>query len=149
MRRWSFFVYSVLCHLRFLATFAYMAGFAGNFLVAKSIDSAPADFLYAVGVDLMLVGLFALQHSIMARPWKANLDAAGLATDQAERVRTYFMRRRLRADVAVAGIETVVSEVQRPVRRGLLWRLFAAGWLLVFAASLMINHFDLFGTRQV
>src|SRR5262249_39668107 len=47
------------------------------------------------------------------------------------------------------GIDAVVWDVQQPVGVGVVWGLFAAGWLLVFAASLMINHFDLFGTRQV
>src|SRR5258708_11310447 len=68
MRRWGFLIYGVSCHLMFLATFAYMAGFVGNFWVPKAIDSAPADGLRAAGIDLMLIGLFGLQHSIMARP---------------------------------------------------------------------------------
>src|SRR5437870_2767307 len=69
MRRWSFFVYGVFCHLLFLVTFAYMAGFVGNFLVPRSLDSAPADCLRAVGFDIILIGLFGLQHSTMARSW--------------------------------------------------------------------------------
>ena len=69
MRRWSFFVYGVICHLLFLATFAYMIGFVGNLLVPNTIDSAPADVLSAVGINLLLIALFGLQHSIMARPW--------------------------------------------------------------------------------
>src|ERR1700676_2170948 len=69
MRRWSFFVYGVFCHILFFVTFAYMAGFVGNLLVAKSIDSAPADGVGAVGFNLLLIGLWGLQHSIMARPW--------------------------------------------------------------------------------
>src|SRR5262245_34713750 len=68
MRRWSFFVYGGFCHLPFVARFAYMAGFVGNFLVPKSLDSAPSDSLGAVGLDILLIGLFGLQHSIMARP---------------------------------------------------------------------------------
>src|SRR3954465_15854573 len=69
MRRWSFFVYGVFCHLLFLGAFAWMAGFVGNLLVPKSLDSTPANDLFAVGVDLCLIGLFGLQHSLMARPW--------------------------------------------------------------------------------
>src|SRR5215470_9118209 len=69
MKRWLFFLYGVACHLMFLVTYAYMAGFVGNFLAPKSIDSAPADSVTsAVVVDLLLLALFALQHSIMARP---------------------------------------------------------------------------------
>lgn len=52
MKRWSFFVYGVGCHLLFLATYAYMAGFVGNFLIPRTIDSNPADLLAAAGIDL-------------------------------------------------------------------------------------------------
>lgn len=69
MRRWSYFAYGVFCHLLFLAIYVYMAGFVGNILVPKSIDSATGSGLWAVGIDVALVALFGLQHSIMARPW--------------------------------------------------------------------------------
>src|SRR5262245_39607957 len=69
MRRWSFFVYGVVCHLLFLATFACLAGFVGNLLVPRSIDTATVSPGWALLIDLGLIALFALQHSIMARPW--------------------------------------------------------------------------------
>jgi protein-S-isoprenylcysteine O-methyltransferase Ste14 len=150
MRRWSFFVYGVLCHLLFLATFAYMAGFVGNLQVPKSVDSAPAGGLGAVGCDLLLMGLFGLQHSVMARPWfKRNWTR--LVPQPIERstyclascAALFFLMWQWR------GLDALVWNVQHPVGRGLLWGLFAAGWLLTPAVSLMINHFDLFGTRQV
>ena len=150
MRRWGFFVYGVCCHLLFLATFAYMAGFVGNLLVPISIDSAPADSLRAAGLDILLLGLFGLQHSIMARPWFKRLWTR-LVPQPIERS-TYVL-----ISCAVLfflmwqwrGLTAVIWDVKHPAGRGLLWGLFAAGWLLVPAVSLMINHFDLFGTRQV
>ena len=150
MRRWSFFVYGVFCHLLFLATFAYMAGFVGNFLVPKSIDSDPTNDLGAAGFDVLLIGLFGLQHSIMARPWFKRTWTQ-LVPQPIERstycllscVVTFFLMWQWR------GLDAVIWDVQHPAGRWLLWGLFAAGWLLIPAVSLMINHFDLFGTRQV
>jgi protein-S-isoprenylcysteine O-methyltransferase Ste14 len=150
MRRWTFFVYGVFCHLLFLATFAYMAGFVGNFLVPKSIDSAPTDWPRAVGVDLLLIALFGLQHSIMARPWFKRRWTR-LVPQPIERS-TYVLISCVVTGLLMwqwRGIDTVIWDARHPVGRGLLWALFAAGWLLVPAASLMIDHFDLFGTRQV
>ncbi len=150
MRRWSFFVYGVFCYLLFQANYACLAGFVGNFLVPKSIDSAPTDHLYAVGIDLLLIGLFGLQHSLMARPWfKRNWTR--LVPQPIERstyvliscVATFFLMWQWR------GLTAVIWDVQDSVGRGLLWGLFAAGWLSVPAVSLTINHFDLFGLRQV
>jgi methanethiol S-methyltransferase len=150
MRRWIFFAYGVFCHLLFLATFAYMAGFVGNFWVAKSIDSAPDESLWAAGVNLLLIGLFGLQHSIMARP-RFKDHWTRVIPQPIERstyvlisiVVTLFLMWQWR------GLDTLIWDVTHPVARGLLWGLFAVGWLLVFAATLMIDHFDLFGTRQV
>jgi protein-S-isoprenylcysteine O-methyltransferase Ste14 len=150
MRRWSFFVYGIFSHLLFLATYAYMTGFVGNLLVPKSIDSAPADGLRAVGADLLLIALFGVQHSIMARPWFKRIWTR-LVPQPIERstyvliscVLLFFLMWQWRS------LDAIIWDVQQRLGRGLLWGLFAAGWLLVPAASLMINHFDLFGTRQV
>src|SRR5262245_51522937 len=73
MRRWLFFAYGVFCHLLFLATFALLAAFVGNFLTPKSIDSPSTSPLTDVGLNLLWLGLFAAQHSIMARPWFKKL----------------------------------------------------------------------------
>jgi protein-S-isoprenylcysteine O-methyltransferase Ste14 len=150
MRRWSFFVYGTFCYLLFLATYVYLAGFVGNFLVPRSIDSAPADELGAIGLDIVLIGLFALQHSIMARPWFKRRWTQ-LVPEPIERstyvlfscIALYFLMWQWR------GVGTIVWNVQNPLGRGLLWGLFAAGWALVPTVTLMINHFDLFGARQV
>lgn len=150
MRRWSFFAYGVFCHLLFLVTFAYMAGFVGNLFVPKSIDSVPADPRFAVGIDLALIGLFALQHSVMARPGFKHLWTR-LVPPPIERS-TYVLISCLVTALLMwqwRGIDVVIWDVQEPVGRWLLWGLFAVGWLMVPLASLMIDHFDLFGTRQV
>lgn len=150
MQRRSFFVYGVVCHLLFLATFAYMAGFVGYFLIPKSINSAPAGFLHAVRIDLLMIGLFGLQHSLMARSWFKHywtrLIPQPIESSTSVLLScavTFFLMWQWQ------GLDAIVWNVFHPVERGLLWRLFAAGWLLVFVVSLMINPFDLFGTRQV
>src|SRR6478752_5146668 len=69
MKRWLFFIYGVSSYLFFFATYAYLAGFVGNFLVPKSIDfPAVSPTAAAVAINVLLLGLFAAQHSIMARP---------------------------------------------------------------------------------
>ncbi len=150
MRRWSFFFYGVFAHLLFFVIFAYMAGFVGNFLVPKSIDSAPFNDLSAIVIDILLIALFGLQHSIMARPWFKRYWTR-IVPQPIERS-TYVLVSNAVSALLMwqwRSLDATVWDVQQPVARTLLWALFAAGWLLVPSASLMINHFDLFGTRQV
>jgi protein-S-isoprenylcysteine O-methyltransferase Ste14 len=150
MKRWSFFVYGVFCHLLFLATFAYLAGFVGNLWVPKSIDSASDGLLYALGINMLLLIGFGMQHSIMARPWFKRWWTR-LVPAVIERS-TYVLVSCLATFVLIwqwRGIDVVVWDVQHPVGQGILWALFAAGWLMIPLVSLMIHHFDLFGTRQV
>jgi methanethiol S-methyltransferase len=151
MRRWLYFAYGVINHLLFLATFAYMAGFVGNFLVPKSIDSpTAAPTGVAILIDLLLLALFAAQHSIMARPAFKRVWTR-IVPEPIERS-TYVLVSNVVTILLMwqwRGIDHVVWHAEQPLVRGLLWALFAVGWLLVPAATLLINHFDLFGTRQV
>jgi methanethiol S-methyltransferase len=151
MKRWLFFLYGVACHLSFLGTYAYMAGFVGNLLVPKSIDS-PAGSLTAgaVVVNLLLMGLFALQHSVMARPGFKRVWTR-VIPKPIERS-TYVLLSCVVTIIVMwqwRGIGAVVWDLQQPVARAVVWGLFAIGWLMVPAVSLLIDHFDLFGTRQV
>lgn len=151
MKRSLYFVYGVACHLLFLATFAYMAGFVGNLLVPKSIDSAPPGPVgTSVLVDLLLLALFAVQHSVMARP--AFKQVWTRIVPQPVERSTYVLFSCLVTAVLMwqwRTIDVVLWDIPTPVLRTFAWILFAAGWLLVPAVTLLINHFDLFGTRQV
>ncbi len=151
LKRMVFFTYGVIGHLLFLATYAWLAGFVGNLVVPRSVDSpSTASVPLAVAIDLGLIVLFGLQHSIMARPgFKAVWT----------RVVPQSIERSTYVYVACAltmllmwqwqSIDVVVWNVQNPAGRWLLHGLFACGWLMVPAVSMMISHCDLFGTRQV
>lgn len=151
MRRWAYLSYGVTGHLVFLGVYAWFAGFVGNILVPKSIDS-PADVSApaAWAINLALVAAFGLQHSIMARPgfkaWWTRFVPAAI-----ERSTYVWISNLLVIALMVfwQGMNATIWDIQQPLGRGMAWAVFAAGWLLVPATSLMINHFDLFGTRQV
>jgi protein-S-isoprenylcysteine O-methyltransferase Ste14 len=151
MKRWVFYTYGVTCHLLFFATFAYLLGFVGNVWMPKTIDSSPSGSIAtAVAIDLPLIAAFGLQHSIMARPAFKRIWTR-IIPQPIERS-TYVLASCLVTFVLVwqwQAVDVAIWDVRHPVARSLLWGLFATGWLLVPAASLMIDHFDLFGTRQV
>lgn len=151
MKRWLFFAYGVAGHVTFLAIYVYMAGFVGNLLVPKSIDAPASDpTAQAMAINLLLVTIFVLQHSVMARPAFKRLWTR-LVPQPIERATYVWM-----ANAATIllmwqwrPIDAIVWDAEQPVVRGMLWSLFVAGWLAVPLVSLMISHFDLFGTRQV
>jgi protein-S-isoprenylcysteine O-methyltransferase Ste14 len=151
MKRWLFFAYGIACHLLFLATYAWFCGFTGNLLVPKSIDSPTGGpVAVAAAINLALLLVFGVQHSIMARPAFKRVWTR-LIPKPIERS-TYVLVSCLVTVLLIwqwRAIDIAVWDVQNPLGRGVLWALFAGGWLLVPAVSFMIDHFDLFGTRQV
>jgi methanethiol S-methyltransferase len=152
MKKFAYFVYGVVCHLLFLITFAYLAGFVGNLLVPTSIDAPAAEgsIVSAVAIDLLLLAVFAAQHSIMARPAFKRVWTRIIPTE-IERS-TYVLLSCVVVGLLVwqwRPIPLVIWHVSHPLAWWLAAILFAAGWLAVPVVSLMISHFDLFGTRQV
>ncbi len=145
------FIYGIVSYALGVASLLYLICFVGNIVVPKTIDSAPVAALApAVVVDLILLALFALQHSVMARPgFKERWTR--FVPKPAERS-TYV----LFTGLAVAllcwqwqPIPGAVWNVEGAMGKGLLEGLFWLGWVIVFASTFMINHFDLFGLRQV
>jgi protein-S-isoprenylcysteine O-methyltransferase Ste14 len=151
MRRRLFFIYGATAYLLFLAIYAYMAGFLGNYWVPKSIDSASGEpVATAVLINLALLALFGVQHSVMARPAFKRIWTR-IIPEPIERS-TYMMASNAATILLMwqwRGMDQVVWHVDEPVLRAAIWSLFAAGWLLVPATTMMIHHFDLFGMRQV
>ncbi len=144
-------VYGLFCYLVFLASFLYAIGFIGDIGVPKTIDSSPSVYMpEALVINLVLLGLFAMQHSVMARP---NFKAVWtrLVPRVAERS-TYVLISSLLLGLICwkwQAIPAVVWDVSSPILKTLLVALFASGWLILLLSTFMINHFDLFGLRQV
>jgi len=151
MNRVLAFLYGVVCYLAFLGTILYAIGFVDGLLVPKFIDSAPTVPLgQALLVDALLLGLFAVQHSVMARQGFKSVWTK--IVPQAIERSTYV----LFASLALIflfwkwePIGGVVWDIETPAIRVALLALSLAGWALVFVSTFLINHFDLFGLRQV
>ncbi|MBV8856372.1 MAG: isoprenylcysteine carboxylmethyltransferase family protein [Acidobacteria bacterium] len=151
LARATVFIYGVLCYLVFFATFLYAMGFVGGLYVPKSIDSgAQGSLPAALLIDAGLLGLFAVQHSLMARPWFKRAWTR-VVPEAAERS-TYVLFSSLALLLLfwqwrpVGGV--VWSVGGRAGRLG-VYGLYLFGWLLLLASTFMIDHFDLFGLRQV
>lgn len=151
LRRLTTFIYGLLCYLLFFGTFLYAIGFIGNILVPKSIDSGRTGSLgEALLIDTGLLLLFAVQHSVMARPWFKR-GWTRFVPKPAERS-TYVLLSSLALLLLFwqwRPIGGVVWTVEQPALQTVLYGLFAIGWGLVLASTFLINHFDLFGLRQV
>lgn len=145
------FAYGTLSYLVFLGVFVHLIGFVGDILVPKSIDSASATSLpMAVGFDVALLALFAVQHSVMARQgfkrWWTRIVPRHLERS------TYVLAASVVLAVVMWGwqpIAGVVWSVESPIGAATLQGVFWAGWGMVLLSTFLIDHFRLFGLKQV
>lgn len=144
-------MYGVFCYAVFLASLLYAIAFIGDFVVPKTIDSGPGVAMpEALAINLALLGFFAVQHSVMARQgFKAVWTR--MVPRVVERSTYVLISSLLLALICWKwqAIPTVVWDIGSPVLRMLMLALFALGWLILLLSTFMINHFDLFGLRQV
>ena len=151
MSRFLALLYGVACYSVFLVTFLYAIVFVAGFGAPKHIDNGlAAPFLVALVIDLVLLSLFAVQHSGMARPafkrWWTKFVPQPIERS------TYV----LVSSLALAllfwqwrPLSPLIWNVENETVRAALYGVSALGWLMVLSGTFLINHFDLFGLRQV
>ena len=153
MQRVSYAIFAIIAYLVFLATFLYLIGFvAGAPFLPTSIDH-PASALPlapAAIVDLMLVGVFGLQHSIMAR---SGFKAAWTRVMPPPVERSGYMIFSCLALILIFALwqplPALLWDVRSTPAAIAIWALFGAGWLIVLLSTFLISHFELFGLKQV
>src|SRR5215218_992626 len=144
-------IFGMVSYFIFFGTFLYAVGFTGNLIVPKSIDSGTDGTLVTdLLINIVLLTIFALQHSVMARP--------GF-----KKAWTQFVPKPIERSVYVLFASSallllfwqwrpmtgIVWNVENSVGRTALYLVFAAGWAIVLLSTFMINHFELFGLSQV
>jgi protein-S-isoprenylcysteine O-methyltransferase Ste14 len=145
-------VYGTAVYVFFLCTFVYAIGFVGGVFVPKTVDSGtPAPLVEALAVNFLVLGIFAFQHSLMARRsfkrWWTQIVPPAVERS------TYV----LAATLALALLlwqwrpitEPVIWSLEDPAAVNAIWVIFWLGWGVLLLATFLINHFELFGLRQV
>jgi protein-S-isoprenylcysteine O-methyltransferase Ste14 len=149
--RIALFAYGCVAYVVFLATFLYAIAFVGGFAAPSTLDgTATTPLPNALAIDTALLGVFAVQHSVMARRWFKTwwTQIVPWAIERS----TYVLAASLALDLLFwqwRPLGGTVWTVTSPALRALIWTVCAMGWLQVLAMTFYINHFDLFGLRQV
>lgn len=150
-KRIAFLTYGVTCYVAFFACFLYSIAFVGNFdIVSKTIDSGTAGPVgLAIAINLGLLSVFAVQHSVMARPAFKKVWTR-VIPEPAERP-TYVLASTAALVLLYTfwqPIDGVVWSVTNPIAANALTGIYLFGWGLLLYSTVLIDHFDLFGLRQ-
>jgi protein-S-isoprenylcysteine O-methyltransferase Ste14 len=150
MKRILFLLYGVIAYFAFFGTILFAIGFTGNMVVPKTIDGTPLlPFTQALLINASLLLLFALQHSIMARPafkrWWTKFVPEPLERSTFVLLASLCLMLMMWQWQPIGG---VVWSVRSEVARTILLVTYLLGWSIVFISTFLINHFDLFGLRQ-
>ena len=151
MARLVFLLYGLLAYLLFFAAILYAIGWVANLDVPKGIDGGPVGPLgSSIAVNVLLLGLFAVQHNVMARQWFKDWwtrivprpieRSTFVAVSSLLLMLMYWQWRPM---------PETVWQVDNPAGRSVLWALYTLGWGMVFYSSFVIDHFELFGLKQV
>jgi methanethiol S-methyltransferase len=151
MKRLLIFLYGIVAYVIFLCAFLYAIGFTGNFIVPKSIDTGVESTIsFSILVNALLLSLFAIQHSVMARPsFKKVLTK--IIPQTMERS-TYVLLSSLILLLLYwqwRPLPEAVWSIENETISTIIMVLFFVGWLIVFLSTFMINHFELFGLEQI
>jgi protein-S-isoprenylcysteine O-methyltransferase Ste14 len=151
MKKFITFLFGILSYVVFLVAFLYAIGFVGNILVPKSIDTgSESNLLQAILINVVLLSIFAIQHTIMARPIfkKWWISIVGPAAE-----RSFFVLLSSLALILMywkwVPIKSIIWQAENEVIIYIINGIFVLGWLIVFFSTFMINHFHLFGLKQI